>query len=58
MDMKDGGGDGGNGEAETRRGTIGRGDREGGKGKEVGIWPYYLGRGGEGEAGRWTSGIG
>ena len=36
---------------------FGRGDREGGKGKEVGIWPYYLGRGGEGETGRWTTGI-
>ena len=36
---------------------FGRGHREGGKGKEVGIWPYYLGRGGEGETGRWTTGI-
>ena len=26
-------------------GPFGRGDREGGEGKEVGIWPYYLGRG-------------
>ena len=40
------------------RGPFGRGDREGGKGKEVRIWPYYLGRAGEGETGRWTTGIG
>ena len=48
MDRKDGGGEGGTGEAETRRGPFGRGDREGERRKEVGIWPYYLGRGGEG----------
>ena len=45
------------------RGAMGRQRRGGGpfgrgKGKEVGIWPYYLGRGGEGETGRWTTGIG
>ena len=40
------------------RGPWGRGDSEGGKEKEVGIWPYYGGRGGEGETGRWTTGIG
>ena len=58
MDRKDGGGEGGTGEAETRRGPFGRGDREGERRKEVGIWPYYLGRGGEGETGRWTTEIG
>ena len=31
VDMKDGGGDGGNGEAETRRGTIWKGRYGGGK---------------------------
>ena len=39
-------------------GPFGQGDREGGKGKEVGIWPYYLGCCEEGETGRWTTGIG
>ena len=43
---------------QTRRGPFGRGDREGERRKEVGIWPYYLGRGGEGETGRWTTEIG
>ena len=36
MDRKDGGGEGGQWEAETVRG--GGDHREGGKGKEVGIW--------------------
>ena len=58
VDRKDGGGEGGNGRQRRGGGPFGRGDREGGKGKEVGIWPYYLGRGGEGETGRWTTGIG